>query len=440
MASINVRSGYLYFDFRFRGVRCREYTRFTDTSANRKKMQRILTRIEADISLGRFEYERYFPGSPMATRFLRQGGADAPRQSGPDVQSLEDAATALPTFADFAEGWKRNKQVEWRHSYRVAIDSILRHHVLPVFGDVPLNEIDRPLVLDFRTKLSREGDDLNGGEGPQKRALDPSTINRIVGVVRMVLDEAALQYGFQNPCTNIKRLKLRRKDIEPFSMVEMRMILARVRTDYRPYLTFRFFTGVRSGEAHGLKWKHVDWERRQILIRETFIGGRTEQTKTDGSQREIYMSQPVIEALVAQRPEGYDHAPERFSEDYVFRTRNGMPINNTNFNNRVWKPLLRHLGIKYRRPYQMRHTCATLWLAAGESPEWIARQLGHSTTEMLFRTYSRYVPNLMRRDGNAFDTLVTGALNGGVDSHEPEEAGDPSSQAAPSPTRGAAHE
>ena len=54
----------------------------------------------------------------------------------------------------------------------------------------------------------------------------------------------------------------------------------------------------------------------------------------------------------------------------------------------------------------MRHTAATLWLAAGESPEWIARQLGHTSTEMLFRVYSRYVPNLTRQDGSAFDRLL----------------------------------
>jgi integrase len=58
----------------------------------------------------------------------------------------------------------------------------------------------------------------------------------------------------------------------------------------------------------------------------------------------------------------------------------------------------------------MRHTCATLWLAAGENPEWIARQLGHTTTEMLFRVYSRYVPNLTRRDGSAFDSLVSSVI------------------------------
>ena len=64
------------------------------------------------------------------------------------------------------------------------------------------------------------------------------------------------------------------------------------------------------------------------------------------------------------------------------------------------------MGLKKRRPYQMRHTAATLWLASGEAPEWIARQLGHSSTEMLFRVYSRYVPNLTRQDGSAIDRLL----------------------------------
>ncbi len=69
-------------------------------------------------------------------------------------------------------------------------------------------------------------------------------------------------------------------------------------------------------------------------------------------------------------------------------------------------PLLRHLGLRRRRPYQTRHTAATLWLAVGENPEWIARQMGHTTTEMLSRVYSCYVPNLTRRDGSAFDNLI----------------------------------
>jgi integrase len=54
----------------------------------------------------------------------------------------------------------------------------------------------------------------------------------------------------------------------------------------------------------------------------------------------------------------------------------------------------------------MRHTAATLMLASGENPEWVAMVLGHTTTEMLFRVYSRFVPNLTRQDGRAFAGLI----------------------------------
>ena len=54
----------------------------------------------------------------------------------------------------------------------------------------------------------------------------------------------------------------------------------------------------------------------------------------------------------------------------------------------------------------MRHTAATLWIGSGEAPEWVAKQLGHTTTEMLFKVYSRYVPNLTRRDGAAFERML----------------------------------
>jgi hypothetical protein len=116
------------------------------------------------------------------------------------------------------------------------------------------------------------------------------------------------------------------------------------------------------------------------------------------------MSQIVFDALKEQ-----EKATRKVSE-YVFCTRTGAPLDHKNVTNRVWHPLLRHLGLAKRRPYQCRHTAATLWLASGESPQWIARQLGHTTTEMLFRVYARYVPNLTRRDGSAFERLITQSI------------------------------
>ena len=114
------------------------------------------------------------------------------------------------------------------------------------------------------------------------------------------------------------------------------------------------------------------------------------------------MSEPVYQALRAQqRVTG--------AQRLVFCNRVGNALDHQNVTKRVWYPLLDELELSRRRPYQTRHTAATLWLAAGENPEWIARQMGHTTTEMLFRVYSRYVPNLTRQDGSAFEAMLRNA-------------------------------
>ena len=64
----------------------------------------------------------------------------------------------------------------------------------------------------------------------------------------------------------------------------------------------------------------------------------------------------------------------------------------------------------------------SLMLAAGESPEWIAMVLGHANTSMLFRVYSRFVPNLTRQDGQAFVGLVNRANAPPQQTAKPDEA------------------
>jgi integrase len=118
--------------------------------------------------------------------------------------------------------------------------------------------------------------------------------------------------------------------------------------------------------------------------------------------------------------------------EYVFCNRAGEPIDTNNFTKRVWYPLLRHLGLTLRRPYQTRHTAAALWLAAGETPEWIAKTMGHASTEMLFRVYSRFVPNMTRRDGSAMDRLLNSIFKPKADGegHSPPAQAPPSQLAA----------
>lgn len=397
----NVRSrgetGTLFLDFRYRGVRCREQTALEDTPANRRRLREVLGRIEAEITLGTFEYGRFFPGSPQAARFQADALAVASGSLGRARQAATADPSGAPLFGEFAEIWYSQMYPQWRDSHRATIRYTLDKYLTPRFGEQRLNEITKSDVLDFRAWLTSQ-------RGRTGKVLSAERVNHVINPLRMIMGEGAERYDFLSPCRSIKSLKVPKTDVQPFTLEEVRLILDTVRADFRNYYAVRFFTGMRTGEIDGLQWRYVDFNRRLILIRETVVNLKPGYTKNDGSQRDIRMSQPVYDALKLQHEATGRHR-------YVFCTRDGTPLAHRNITQRVWHPLLRHLGLRQRSPYQTRHTAATLWLAAGENPEWIARQMGHTTTEMLFRVYSRYVPNLTRQDGSAFDRLLTSNLN-----------------------------
>jgi len=171
------------------------------------------------------------------------------------------------------------------------------------------------------------------------------------------------------------------------------------REDFRPYFTTRFYTGMRTGEIHGLKWKYIDFDRREILVRESLVAGQMTDTKTDSSTRDIPMSQPVFDALKEQHK-------RTGGREWVFCNGEGKNLQINNVSNRVWRPLLRLLDLPYRRLYQSRHTAATLWLAAGENVLWVSQVLGHADPHVTFQKYAKYAPDLTRRDGSAFEALL----------------------------------
>ena len=380
MASIRVKkeTGKLFLDFHYRKKRCREHTALDDTLTNRRKLKKVLEKIEAEITLGSFDYARYFPNSAMAEEMSRP--------------VTRGSFTKTPLFSDFVDIWLSEMKIQWRESHYDTVSDTFKKHLTPAFGEKEVSHIAKADILNFRASLAEVPGRTNG-------SLSATRINHILTPLRMILNEAADRYDFVTPYRGIKSLKVPKTDVQPFTLDEVRLILDTVRKDFHAYFTTRFLTGLRTSEIHGLKWKFVDFDRKQILVREAWVRGKTVYTKNDGSQREINMSQPVIDALKAQQK-------KTGKMEYVFCSRDGTPLNHCNVTNRIWYPLLRHLALDKRRPYQMRHTAATLWLAAGENPEWIARQMGHTTTEMLFRVYSRYVPNLTRQDGSAFDRLL----------------------------------
>ena len=110
----------LFLDFRFEGKRCREYTLLPDTPANRKKLQKVLDRIEAEISSGTFVYESYFPNSKALTKIVKARQA---KQAALNAGLMPEAVAAVPeptavgpSFKEFANQWVDEHSIEWRRS------------------------------------------------------------------------------------------------------------------------------------------------------------------------------------------------------------------------------------------------------------------------------------------------------------------------------------
>lgn len=384
MGSIRTKEkgGSLFFDFRYRGKRCREFTLLKDNATNRRRLQAIMDRIDYEIALDTFNYAEYFPDSRNLAKFTTASVEQAEAENSGDL------------FKIFCWQWFEENMVRWKDSYIEVTRCNLEKYLIPEFGDQAVGSITRASILKFRAALAKVCSETG------ERLLSNDRINHIMTPLRMILEEASERFEFNTPFKNIKPLKVEPTDVHPFSLEEVHLILSKVRTDFRDYFLIRFFTGMRTSEVDGLQWRYVDIENRQILIRKTLVQRKVTDTKTVGSRRVIEMSSPVVEAFQRLKERA---AP---NSQFVFTNTVGKPLCHNNLRKRIWYPLLDDLGLERRNPYQTRHTAATLWLAAGENPEWIARQMGHSTTRMLFTVYSRYVPNLTRQDGSAMDRLL----------------------------------
>jgi integrase len=212
--------------------------------------------------VGTFDYGRYFPNSKLVAHFAgntvttpttstpTRSAAAAPL-GGPRVLS---PAIQTPRFRDFAKEWYAQHEIEWRRSYRPTVQGVLDQHLLPRFGEMDVSHIMKEDILNFRSALGK----VRGRKS--KDGLSAQRINHVTGFLRRVLEGAAERLHFINPYQRIKPLKLSKSDVQPFTMTEVLPLLHTVRKDFENYLKVRFFTGMRTGEVDGLKWRYVDFD------------------------------------------------------------------------------------------------------------------------------------------------------------------------------------
>jgi integrase len=147
-----------------------------------------------------------------------------------------------------------------------------------------------------------------------------------------------------------------------------------------------FYSGVRTGEAFGLRWPNVDLRNARMLIAESVVLGEERDSTKTGVARSVILNSRALAAIQRQRAvsmAGMGHVWTHPFDNLGWTDERAYRRN-------YWEPTLKRLGIRYRRPYTMRHTFATMMLMAGRTPAWCAKQLGHSI-EMFLGTYSKWI-------------------------------------------------
>jgi integrase len=186
-----------------------------------------------------------------------------------------------------------------------------------------------------------------------------------------------------------------------------RFLAAAVADRWHVLFALALATGVRPEEYLGLQWQDVDLERGIVTIRRTLVwrkGGEWYfgEPKTVRSRRNIPLPASVRTALTEHRrrqgAERLKAGPAYQNNDLVFAMSDGRPVLLRTLDRLHFKPTLKRAGLSQTiRLYDLRHTCATLLLSAGEHPKVVSERLGHASITLTLDVYSHVLPTCRRR-------------------------------------------
>ena len=258
----------------------------------------------------------------------------------------------------------------------------IQRHLLPTFGEWRLKDITKEEVQRFLGQKRKQG-------------LSGSSVHGIRTALGKVL-QAAVDWDYlqENSARGI-RLGDRAPVQERAYLLpdQLALLLNSLSEPCRTLVVIAVLTGLRIGELLALRWKHVDFTHDAIHVRETVYEGQFGSPKTKSSRRDVPMSQPVRDALLAKRtvPTGVD------AETLVFATRNGTPLNPKNLRGRVLQPACSELGLPVVGWHSFRHTHATLLGEVGESLRTAQAILGHSDLKTTLNVYTHAIPESQKR-------------------------------------------
>ena len=359
----NAKSQSIRVDFTFKGIRCREVLSLDVTRNNITWAGNLLGEIRNKIERGTFHYAEYFPNSPKLKVF-----------------GVATSNTTVLSYID--ELINQGKEV------RKLSHTTLEGYVKAKNALKPLHDL---LVVKVTPK------EIANWIKERNKVVKPKTITNHKSVLDLALDQAVTDQVIQfNPSRQVntkqyitqKVINARNvedEDIDVFTPEELDQIYKYCRPVELNITQFWVNTGVRSAEWPALKWEDVDFVHKQVQIVESYSQGITKPTKTK-NKRFIPLNDEALNALKRQKELTFLHS------EYVFLNDQGKQWEHESFRKHRWQSrILKAAGVRYRYPYQLRHTFATKHISQEVHLWKIANWMGHKNTEMIYRHYGSFI-------------------------------------------------
>ncbi|AFK86966.1 MULTISPECIES: tyrosine-type recombinase/integrase [Thermoanaerobacterium] len=308
---------------------------------------------------------------------------------------------ANTTLKDYLNEWLKVKKSSVGLKTYATYEYYLKEYIIPSLGDYKIKKLVPLIIQSAYNDLEAAG-------------LKGSTIRYIHNLLNQALEQAVTwQMINRNPCKNLVLPKAVEREMKVLTPEQARKFLeACIYDRFGVLFELLLTSGMRPSEVLGLKWEDVDWKNNRITIKRTLSRvGKTwlfKETKTKNSRRTIILPCEVMEDLKEHRKKQAQEKLE--AEEYndyglVFACSNGNPLGITNIKQH-FKALLKDTGLPDLRLYDLRHSCATLLLAAGENPKVTSERLGHSNVAITLNIYSHVLPSMQEEAAMKLENLL----------------------------------
>lgn len=274
------------------------------------------------------------------------------------------------TFGAYCQVWLNGKSITagTRDNYK----HTLNNWWMPSLATLPLSAITPALLRQILGQTAYTSDGVRS-----------SAMVKLKTILTSALNDGLIT---KHPMLDLHPPRLKKKVVDPFTQEQTEQILEALQADplkYSDFFEFVFFTGMRLAEVMALRWEEVDLQKKTAYVCRIVSKGKVEERTKTGKFRHVLLNSRALHALESSK--------QKTASSYCFPTlRDGTYIAQVSLIHRGWRELLQKLNIRYRPPYNGRHTYASRCLMAGMKPGFIANQLGHSV-QILLSTYARWM-------------------------------------------------